>query len=274
MSKSKPLDQISSTVADALSPTTKVQNISEFSESIMSSLRATASKCPRLPTDRQGKHPSQTQRYHHAVHSGAHVKASLQSRDNCLRTIQSQEVPGQRNAGERSSSEPTLCRIEQGMDEEYLAGKMADFKAPYHRELTKDDEPDIICIDGKSMRGTVQNNGRNPDVVSAYSSTAGITLATEACQEKSNEIKAGPKLLDKLDVKGQVITADAMSMQKDIIDKIREKGADFVIELKANQALPALRSRRQHQVCNTSGCLYRRPGNRTRQNRNPHLQRV
>ncbi len=132
-------------------------------------------------------------------------------------------------------SEPTLCRIEQGMDEEYLAGKMADFKAPYHRELTKDDEPDIICIDGKSMRGTVQNNGRNPDVVSAYSSTAGITLATEACQEKSNEIKAGPKLLDKLDVKGQVITADAMSMQKDIIDKIREKGADFVIELKANQ---------------------------------------
>lgn len=36
-------------------------------------------------------------------------------------------------------------------------------------------------------------------------------------------------------IAGDVITADAMSMQKDIIDKIREKGADFVIELKANQ---------------------------------------
>lgn len=46
-------------------------------------------------------------------------------------------------------------------------------------------------------------------------------------------------LLEKLDIAGQIITADAMSMHKDIIDKIREKGADFIIELKANQ--PTLR---------------------------------
>ena len=41
--------------------------------------------------------------------------------------------------------------------------------------------------------------------------------------------------MDKPDVSGCVVTADAMSFQKVIIDKIREKGADFVIELKANQ---------------------------------------
>ena len=44
-----------------------------------------------------------------------------------------------------------------------------------------------------------------------------------------------PRLLDKLDVSGCVVTADAMSCQKGIIDKIRGKGGDFVIELKANQ---------------------------------------
>ncbi len=42
-------------------------------------------------------------------------------------------------------------------------------------------------------------------------------------------------LLDKLDIAGCVVTADAMSMQRDIVDKIREKKGDFVIELKANQ---------------------------------------
>ena len=44
-----------------------------------------------------------------------------------------------------------------------------------------------------------------------------------------------PRLLDKLEVSGCVVTADTMSCQKVIIDKIRDKGADFVIELKANQ---------------------------------------
>lgn len=57
----------------------------------------------------------------------------------------------------------------------------------------------------------------------------------EACKEKSNEIKAVPLLIDKLNIAGKIITADAMSMQKDIIARIREKGGDFLIEHKANQ---------------------------------------
>lgn len=44
-----------------------------------------------------------------------------------------------------------------------------------------------------------------------------------------------PLLLDKINISGKVVTADAMSMQKDIIDRIRSKEADFLIELKANQ---------------------------------------
>ena len=83
-------------------------------------------------------------------------------------------------------SEPTLCRIENGMDEEELSRKMSDFENRYHEEFTKGQDPDIICIDGKAMRGTLQENGRNPDIVSAYSSSTALTLATEACKEKSN----------------------------------------------------------------------------------------
>lgn len=62
----------------------------------------------------------------------------------------------------------------------------------------KDDTPDIICVDGKAMRGKLQDKGRNPDIVSAYFRRRGITLAAEACDEKSNEIRAIPRLIDDL----------------------------------------------------------------------------
>lgn len=133
-------------------------------------------------------------------------------------------------------SEPTLCRVENGIDSMGLAQQMVEFANTFHDELYKlCGHMEIICIDGKAMRGTVQENGRNPDIVSAYSSSTGITLATEACKEKSNEIKAVPLLIDKVNVSGKLVTADAMSMQKDIIDKIRSKKGYFLIELKANQ---------------------------------------
>jgi len=133
-------------------------------------------------------------------------------------------------------SEPTLCRVENGIDEAGLADKMAESIQTFYCELVKAVcLPEIICIDGKAMRGTVLQNGRNPDIISAYSPDTGITLATEACEEKSNEIKAVPLLLDKIDIAGKLITADAMSMQKEIIDKIRKRNGYFLIELKANQ---------------------------------------
>lgn len=52
---------------------------------------------------------------------------------------------------------------------------------------------------------------------------------------KSNEIKAVPLLLNKIELAGKIVTADAMSMQKNIIDIIRRNGGEFLIELKANQ---------------------------------------
>ena len=133
-------------------------------------------------------------------------------------------------------SESTLCRVESGIDELGFSERMAAFSKEFHDELVKIGAfLEIICIDGKAMCGTVQGNGRNPDIVSAYSPSTGITLATEACKEKSNEIKAVPLLIDKIDIAGRLVTADAMSMQKDIVDKIRKKEGYFLIELKANQ---------------------------------------
>ena len=54
-------------------------------------------------------------------------------------------------------------------------------------------------------------------------------------EEKTNEIKAIPELLDCLDIKGTIITTDAMRTQTAIVKKIRQKQADYVLALKANQ---------------------------------------
>ncbi len=117
-----------------------------------------------------------------------------------------------------------------------MTGKMQHFAEIFHRKLIKSDcDKEIICVDGKAERGTLQENGCKLDIVSAYSFNTGIIPATEACQEKSDEIKAVPLLIDKIDISVKIVTADAMSMQKDIIDKIRGKGGDFLIKFKANQ---------------------------------------
>lgn len=93
----------------------------------------------------------------------------------------------------------------------------------------------VIAIDGKSIRGSANSEHRAVHVVSAWVVENQITLGQLATDEKSNEITAVPELLDMIDISGAIITADAMSCQKKIVEKITGKGADYVIALKANQ---------------------------------------
>lgn len=62
-----------------------------------------------------------------------------------------------------------------------------------------------------------------------------ITLGELTVDEKSNEITAVLELLDMLDIREAIITADAMSCQKEIVHKICERDADYCIGLKGNQ---------------------------------------
>ena len=100
---------------------------------------------------------------------------------------------------------------------------------------TKYEKGAIINIDGKTIRGSNNANHKAYHVVSAWVADNQITLGEIKTQEKSNEITAVPELLDMLDVEDSIITADAMSCQKAIVEKITEKKADYVIGLKGNQ---------------------------------------
>jgi predicted transposase YbfD/YdcC len=131
-------------------------------------------------------------------------------------------------------SEPTLCRLEKGIDPDAMAMLYAALAAKSLLPM-EDGRLRMLAMDGKYARGTTLADGRCPDIVTLYSPDDGIALGTEMCEEKSNEIKAGPKLLDTVDISGTLVTADAMSCQKEIVSAIREHGADYLIGLKANQ---------------------------------------
>lgn len=112
-----------------------------------------------------------------------------------------------------------------------LYGKWQDRLNQNEGELLKK----IICIDGKTMRSNKRGDGKASHIVSAWSKESGFCLGQKAVEEKSNEIVAIPELLDKIQIKGQIVTIDAMGTQTAIAEKIKKKRADYVLALKRNQ---------------------------------------
>lgn len=94
----------------------------------------------------------------------------------------------------------------------------------------------VVAIDGKSMNGSYDraNSLKALQMVSAWSSRYGLVLGPCAVETKSNEITAIPVLLEQLDVKGAIVTIDAMGTQKSIAQGIQKAGADYSLALKAN----------------------------------------
>ncbi len=98
-------------------------------------------------------------------------------------------------------------------------------------------EQPVLPIDGKTAR---RSHDRNRGLgalhaVSVWASEYGLSLGQVACGEKSNEITAIPELLRLVDIKGAIITIDAMGAQKAIAAQIVEEKADYVLTLKGNQ---------------------------------------
>jgi predicted transposase YbfD/YdcC len=103
----------------------------------------------------------------------------------------------------------------------------------------RDDDPDIIAIDGKTSRRTHdRRKGRNPlHLVSAWATRQRLVLGQQAIDEKSNEITAIPLLLDRLMLKGALVTIDAIGTQVEIAEKIVDGGGDYCLALKGNRPL-------------------------------------
>ena len=96
---------------------------------------------------------------------------------------------------------------------------------------------DIVAIDGKVMRRTLDKTNGNPAIhlVSAWSVKNNLCFGQIKVSDKSNEITAIPKLLELLDIEGATITTDAMGTQFKIGEQIVEEKGNYVLALKGNQ---------------------------------------
>jgi len=93
----------------------------------------------------------------------------------------------------------------------------------------------VIAIDGKTSRGTHDEDIKAMHVVSAFVAEDKLTLANRTVDCKSNEIKAIPKLLEVIDIKNAIVTIDAMGTQHKIANQIVAQGGNYILALKGNQ---------------------------------------
>jgi predicted transposase YbfD/YdcC len=98
-------------------------------------------------------------------------------------------------------------------------------------------EGEVISCDGKTLRHSFDNASGMAAIhmVSVWATRARLVLGQVKVEEKSNEIPAVPALLALLDIKGCIVTTDAMSCQRATAAQIITQGADYVLAVKDNQ---------------------------------------
>ena len=94
-----------------------------------------------------------------------------------------------------------------------------------------------VAIDGKTLRRSHERSSNKAAIhmVGAWATQSGVILGQTKTEDKSNEITAIPELLKLLEIKGCIVTIDAMGCQKEIARQIADQEADYVLALKGNQ---------------------------------------
>lgn len=93
-----------------------------------------------------------------------------------------------------------------------------------------------IAIDGKTLKGSRGKDRHSAlHLLSAMAIDSGLVICQQRSAGKKNEIQTVQELLDVLDIRDACVTLDAMHCQKATVQKLRERSADYVIQIKANQ---------------------------------------
>jgi predicted transposase YbfD/YdcC len=130
-------------------------------------------------------------------------------------------------------SHDTFSRVLQLLDPRKFHDCFVTWVQALH-ELT---QGQVVPIDGKTLRRSFDSASDLPalHLVSAWAAENRLVLGEIPVDDKSNEITAVPKLLEILELSGAIVTLDAMGCQKEIAEKVRERGADYVLAVKDNQ---------------------------------------
>lgn len=96
---------------------------------------------------------------------------------------------------------------------------------------------EVVAIDGKTLRGSYNRDDRRSTIhmISAYACANQLVLGQMKTDAKSNEITAIPALIQMLDLRGALVTIDAMACQTNIAKMIVNQGGDYLLAVKGNQ---------------------------------------
>ena len=153
-------------------------------------------------------------------------------------------------------SHDTIERVFSLIDERELERILVDVLMDIIVKATRDDNlhlytnkdlgievDDIIAVDGKETRGTAKPDAkriedrRNMNNLNVQSTEYGITLSSTRIDEKSNEIPEAQRVLKRMNLKGTVVTADALNTQKGTAEVIIDSKGDYCLALKSNHKL-------------------------------------
>lgn len=130
-------------------------------------------------------------------------------------------------------SEPTIRRNMQAVDAEEVDEALCGWWTHV--------SDDAIAVDGKTLRGARQENGRQTHLLAAFLHNQGAVIAQKQVDSKTNEITTVRPLLDHLTLEGKVVSLDALHTQLNTAKYlVEEKHADYLFTVKDNQ--PSLKS--------------------------------
>ena len=125
-------------------------------------------------------------------------------------------------------SEATIRRMLQNSDADELDSLMGQW-------LSSKVESEAIAIDGKTLKGSRDGQQKAVHLISALVHQSGVIVGQKHVDGKTNEIPELRKMVAEFDLRGKVVTADAMHTQRDTAEQLLKQGADYVFTVKGNQ---------------------------------------
>ena len=91
-----------------------------------------------------------------------------------------------------------------------------------------------VAIDGKTLRGSAKQNASVSHLLSVVSHQLGVTITQKAVDTKTNEIPISTEILSAFDIRGKIVTTDALLTQRDFCQKVCALDADYVVPVGLN----------------------------------------
>lgn len=138
----------------------------------------------------------------------------------------------------KSPCHATLTETLRVLDPDAMAAVFARITVAPSRNEGSDVDPEQIAIDGKTLRGSKDAQGKAEHVLSAFCSALEQSVGHTSSRGKGREIPDALRLLETIDLEGMIVTGDAIFCQKTITSRIVEKGGDYLLPVKDNQKRP------------------------------------